>query len=144
MEDSIFDDAIDDLGPHFFYFLIFQYTPTGIRHGVPSIERRERVVPVRVPLHGYAHQSVCGQDQERNRRVRNPPVFPSEEDMERAAEKKQTEKEQMEKDKDPTKFAAKKSKAAAKTGNKPRSGVSCKRAEFRMKKSLLLRIPCIG
>ena len=46
----------------------------------------------------------------------NPPVFPSEEDMEREAQKKQTEKEQMEKDKDPTKFAAKKSKAAAKTG----------------------------
>ena len=36
--------------------------------------------------------------------------------MEREAQKKQTEKEQMEKDKDPTKFAAKKSKAAAKTG----------------------------
>ena len=70
MEDSVFDDAIDPLT--FFYFLIFQYTPTGIRHGVPSIERRERVVPVRVPLHGYAHQSVCGQDQERNRRVREP------------------------------------------------------------------------
>lgn len=46
----------------------------------------------------------------------NPPVFPSEEEMEAEIEAKRQLKEQEMKDKDPTKFAAKKSKAAAKTG----------------------------